>query len=244
MERQGAAALASRAYWAAREAEPAVRAQVYRARREAFVARLRALAAWYRVPLELDVAPDVRLGRHLTVELTPGVPSRVVLESQAHLGDYVQLLLRGGSVHLAALAAVRHHGVLSISGDLAMAPEATLGWYGAIHCAERVQIGARAGFADRVTLSDCSHFFTEPDVWWYHNTATAPLIIGANTWTASNSVVTKGVTIGDYSITAAGSVVVKDVPPGHFASGVPARNKKMTLPWEKALAAARAGSAA
>jgi acetyltransferase-like isoleucine patch superfamily enzyme len=236
------AALASRAFWTAREAEPAARAQVFRARREVFLARLRTRAAWYRVPLELDVAPDVEIGRNVTLELKPGVPARLVMERGVQLGDDVRLQLRGGSVHLEPLAQVRHHTMLNVYGEFHAGFRSITGFYNAIHCAERVVIEDLAGLAERVTVSDNSHYYTEPLAWFYENTRTAPVTIGANTWVCPNAVVTKGVTVGDHCIVAAASVVTRDAPAGSLVSGVPATNRPLGLPWEQSLALAQSGT--
>ncbi|HEY0561265.1 MAG TPA: acyltransferase [Frankiaceae bacterium] len=236
------AALASRAFWTAREAEPAVRAQRFRVRREVFIARLRTLAAWYRVPLELDIAPDIEIGRNLTLELKPGVPTRLVLERGVQIGDDVRLQLRGGSVHLEPLAQLRHNAMLNVYGEFHAGFRAITGFYAAVHCAERVVLEDLVGLAERVTVSDSSHYFTEPADWFYDNARTAPVTVGANTWICPNAVVTKGVTIGDHCIVAAASVVTADAPTGSLVSGVPATNRSLHLPWEQSLALAQGGT--
>jgi acetyltransferase-like isoleucine patch superfamily enzyme len=47
--------------------------------------------------------------------------------------------------------------------------------------------------------------------------------VGADAWTAENSLMMSGVTIGDGAIIAAGAVVTKDVPPYAIVGGNPAK---------------------
>jgi maltose O-acetyltransferase len=52
---------------------------------------------------------------------------------------------------------------------------------------------------------------------------TARVVIGSDVWLAHGVIIEPGVSIGDGSVVAAGSVVSRNVPPGHLASGNPAR---------------------
>ena len=49
------------------------------------------------------------------------------------------------------------------------------------------------------------------------------VIIGADCWIGTKTVITAGVTLGEGCVIGAGSVVTKDVPAGAIAAGVPAR---------------------
>ena len=49
------------------------------------------------------------------------------------------------------------------------------------------------------------------------------VIIGADVWLGTNTVVLAGVTIGDGVVVAAGAVVTRDVPAGAIVGGVPAK---------------------
>lgn len=51
-----------------------------------------------------------------------------------------------------------------------------------------------------------------------------PIIIGKNSWLASNVTVIGGCKIGEGCVIGAGSVVTKDIPENTFAAGVPCRS--------------------
>lgn len=57
--------------------------------------------------------------------------------------------------------------------------------------------------------------------------------IGEHVWLGARSVVLKGVSIGDQSIIATGSIVTKDVGPGVLVGGVPARQIKDGVTWDR-----------
>lgn len=53
------------------------------------------------------------------------------------------------------------------------------------------------------------------------------VVIGADCWIGTKSVITAGVTLGDGCVVGAGSVVTKDIPAGAIAAGVPAKIIRM-----------------
>jgi acetyltransferase-like isoleucine patch superfamily enzyme len=57
--------------------------------------------------------------------------------------------------------------------------------------------------------------------------------IGEHVWLGARSVVLKGVSIGDQSIVATGSIVTKDVGSGVLVGGVPARQIKDGVTWDR-----------
>lgn len=66
-------------------------------RRARFVARVKTLAWHVGATVELDLAPDVMVGRHLAVTIDPGSHSVVRLGAGSSLGDRVTVMLKGGS---------------------------------------------------------------------------------------------------------------------------------------------------
>ncbi|MFB6078505.1 MAG: DapH/DapD/GlmU-related protein [Halarchaeum sp.] len=50
----------------------------------------------------------------------------------------------------------------------------------------------------------------------------APVLVEANAWVGTESIVLKGVTIGEDAVVGAGSVVTDDVPPDTVVAGIPA----------------------
>jgi len=57
--------------------------------------------------------------------------------------------------------------------------------------------------------------------------------IGAHVWFGARSVVLKGVRIGDGSVIATGSIVSKDLGAGVVAAGIPAREIRQGVTWDR-----------
>ena len=216
----------------------------YRVRRAMFIARVRLLAAWHRSKIDLRVAPDVRIARGVRVEVEPRIRMEVRLGPRTRFDEGVYLLLKGGRLDCGPGTWLRRDVIVNVSGDLTFVDGNIMSWGTTIHCAESVRLEPLAGAAEDVTISDSSHYFTTPDTFFYMNTRTKPVVIGANTWLCPKATVTQGVSIGSHCIIASNSVAIVDVPDGHLASGVPARDiRPLPLPWrngELAEAAAHA----
>jgi acetyltransferase-like isoleucine patch superfamily enzyme len=220
-----------RAFWRLKAARP--ERWPARARRALLVARARAAAAWHRCELEIDVAPDVLVGRDVRIELARDTTNRIRIGAGSRLGDRVLLRMIGGSVELGRDVEIRRDTVLNLGGGLLEIGDGSiLSWSCRVHCAEHVRLEEIVGVAEDVTIADSTHFFTEPDRFFYDNTRTAPISIGTNTWLCPKVTVTSGAKIGSHCIVAAGSVVIDDVPEGHLASGVPISvTRPIKLPW-------------
>jgi acetyltransferase-like isoleucine patch superfamily enzyme len=220
-----------RGFWIVKDLDPLGRAGLLR--RAALLARVRVTAWWQRATVELHVADDVRVGRGVQVTVQPRSVNVLRVESGTRLDERVLIMLKGGEVRIGAGCHLRRDTVLNVAGKLEMAGGNVLSWASLVHCAESVRLDRLASAAEHVTISDSSHFFTEPDDFFYHNLRTAPVVIGANTWLCPKATVTSGVTIGSHCIVASNSVVDRDVPPGHLASGVqPTRVRPLGLPWQ------------
>jgi acetyltransferase-like isoleucine patch superfamily enzyme len=195
--------------------------------------RLRVSAAWNWASVEIDVAPDLRLGRGVRFTVDPRTHTVLRIGARSRLDDRVLVLLKGGRIDLGEDTWLRRDVILNVSGHLQLVRNNVLSWGVVVHCAESVRLEPMASAAEAVTVADSTHFFTEPDAFFYHNTRTAPIVVGANTWLCPKVTVTPDVTIGSHCIIASNSVVIADVPDGHLASGVPARVvKALPLPWK------------
>lgn len=221
------------AFWRLKKARP--ERWPSRLRRAALVGRLRAAAAWHRAELEVDIAPDVAVGRDVRVELAPRTTNRIVVGTGSRIGDRVLIRMTGGTIDVGPGCDIRRDTVLNIGGGLfEMGEGSILSWSCRVHCAEHVRLDAIVGVAEDVTIADSTHFFTEPDRFFYDNTRTAPILIGTNTWLCPKATITSGVKIGAHCIVAAGSVVIADIPDGTLASGVPATTlRPIDLPWTR-----------
>ena len=219
-----------RRVWRATDRAVALQA---RARLAVALLRLRLSAARNRATVELDVAPDLRLGRGVRFTVDPRTHTVLRIGPRSRLDDRVLVLLKGGRIELGPDTWFRRDVVLNVSGHLQLIGNNVLSWGVVVHCAESVRLEPMASAAELVTIADSTHFFTEPDAFFYHNTRTAPIVIGGNTWLCPKVTVTPDVTIGSHCIIASNSVVIADVPDGHLASGVPARVvKALPLPWK------------
>jgi acetyltransferase-like isoleucine patch superfamily enzyme len=219
-------------FWKLKEANPVRYLWAYR--RAALIARIRLLALWHRSTVEIDLAPDLRLGKQLRVTIDPNTKNVLKIGPRSYLGDRVVFLLRGGEILLGPETGLRHDVLLNVSGRLVLVERNVLSWGCVLHCAEAVTFEKQAGAADLATIADSTHYFTEPMAYFYNNVRTAPIVIGANTWICPRASVVMGVTVGDHCIIGSNSVVTRDVPSGHMASGVPADDvRPIRLPWKQ-----------
>jgi acetyltransferase-like isoleucine patch superfamily enzyme len=220
-------------FWKLKEANP-VR-YLYRYRRLVLLTRIRLTALWHRATVDLDLAPDLRIGSQVRVTIEPGSRNVLKIGPRSYIDNRVVIMLKGGTVLLGPETGLRHNVLLNISGRLEFVDTNVLSWGTVLHCAESVRFEPLAGAAEYCTIADSTHYFTEPMVYFYDNVRTAPIVIGANTWLCPRSAVTMGVTVGAHCIIATNSVVTNDVPDGHLASGVPATQvKPIRLPWTEA----------
>ena len=235
----------SKTFWTAKRYAAAATTRRNRLRAQLFAKRLRLRALWARVDLDLQIAGDAIIGRRLRLELEPGTRAALVLGPRSVIRDDVTILLRGGGeLRLGADGELRSHCLLNLRGPFVLGPGCIVSWYSVIHCGESVTFGSYVGLAERVTVADSTHYFTEPDVFFYQNTRHAPVSIGHNTWLAPGATVTAGARIGQHCIIGANTVVGNEVPDGHVVTGGKPVARKLRLPWEQALRNVQNGSGA
>jgi acetyltransferase-like isoleucine patch superfamily enzyme len=220
--------------WAKRHEPEALRA-IYGARRAAFVSRLKLLAAWYGSEIEIDIAPDVRLGKNIAVTVWPGTRNVVRIGPGTRIGDRVEFILKDGRILIGDAVEIRRGTTFMMwGGTLELEGGNILSWGNVIHCANSIRLARLASTNEWVTLVDSSHYFTEIDRFFYDNTKTDPIEIGYNTWICSKATIARGAKVGDHCIIAGNSIVTGEVPSGHLASGVPAAViRELSLPWKK-----------
>ena len=207
-------------------------APVRRARLAAFVASAKAAAAWQRAELELDVAPDVRVGRGVRVRCLPDTVNRLRLGPGTRVDDLVVFELKGGTVDVGAGVHLRQGTVLNVAGRLAVGDHSLLSWGTIVHCSNDVRLGRMSAIGEYSTIVDSAHHFTEPDAFVYHNLRVGTVVIGDNTWLGAKATITRNSRIGSHCIVAANSTVSGDVPDGHLVAGVPAKVvRPVNLPW-------------
>lgn len=176
-----------------------------------------------RLGVHLEVHPTARLGDRLVIQARGDEPSVVTIGARSYLEDDCTLRLKGGTITIGEDCFVRRFTAFNVEGELVIGDEVAVGWACAFHAAERVEMQRWSGISERVTITDSRHLMDDPDRWFYHQSTSAPTVVGRNSWIASNSVVAMGVTVGDGVIVAANSTVLHDLPDGVLAAGSPAR---------------------
>ncbi|MBV9412266.1 MAG: hypothetical protein JO148_11765 [Acidimicrobiia bacterium] len=203
----------------------------YALRRRVFMARLRIHAFWQRATIELDLSPDVKLGRDVRATIEPRTHNVIRVGPNCSIGDRMLFVLGGGQIELGDWVVFRRDTVLTVAGRLVVEGKNVLQPGIAIHCDESVIIRRLVGIGERTTIVDSSHYFTGPDDWMGDNLKTGPIEICYNAWLGAKVTVARNVTIGHHAVVAANALVVEDVPPGYLASGVPAAIVRRIVPW-------------
>lgn len=196
--------------------------RLWRGRRAWLLVRLRVTAILRHGAVEVDVAPDVLLGRRVRVEIDPGTANRLVLRPGCRIQDGVVIWLRGGTVDIGSRTGIRHGARLNSSGRLIIGDEVIVSYGAVLHCAQELTVAEMTIIGEYSTLTDSTHRRTrdEPIL---HHVRTAPTTIGRNVWVGASAVVAAGVEIGDRAVVASHSVVTSDVAPQWLVAGAPAR---------------------
>jgi acetyltransferase-like isoleucine patch superfamily enzyme len=109
-------------------------------------------------------------------------------------------------------------------GGLAIGDECFLGDECLLDLAEAVTLEPQVTLAERVlVLTHRNVGYADHPLQTHFPPMAAPVVFERGAFVGANVTVLAGVRIGAGSFVAAGSVVTKDVPPGTLAAGVPAR---------------------
>ena len=188
------------------------------------VARLRASAAARGTRCDVVIDPGATLspGIRLAIEGPGRITLRVGPGSVIEDGVLLQLG-PGARLDIGPDVTIRRGCILNVTGHLTFRGTNLLSWGSVVHCADAVTFEELAGTGELITVVDGSHFRRHREDHWYHNGATAPVVIGYNAWLASKSTVGKGVRVGTAATVGANSLVSQDVPDECLAIGVPAQ---------------------
>lgn len=98
------------------------------------------------------------------------------------------------------------------------------------HCAiwagksqSSVHVGARTTFGPNCFVTAADYGLAADRRIVDQDMSEKDVVIGADCWIGTKTVITAGVTLGEGCVIGAGSVVTKDVPAGAIAAGVPAK---------------------
>lgn len=204
---------------------------IFALRRAAFITRLKVHAFWQRATVDVDISPDVKLGRDVRATVEPRTRNVLRVGPNCSIADRTLFVLKGGQVEVGDWVDMRRDTVLTVAGRLVFEGRNLVQPGIAIHCDESVIVRQMVGLGERTTIVDSSHFFTGPDDAITDNVKTGPVEIGYNAWLGAKVTVARNVNIGHHAVIAANSLVVDDIPPGYLASGVPAAALRRVVPW-------------
>lgn len=198
-----------------------------------FRLRIKIAAAWSHALVDIEVAPDARIGRRVRVQFEPASRGTLRIGAGALIDDDVRILLLGGNVTIGEHTEIRRGCLLDVAGTLTLEGRNVVSWGTVIHCAESIRFAEYATCGEFVTLADSAHYFSERDESHRENVDSAPITVGHNTWVGAKATISKGVSVGANAVVGANSVVTRDVPDGHLAAGVPAKLvRRLELPGE------------
>jgi acetyltransferase-like isoleucine patch superfamily enzyme len=204
---------------------------LYAARRLRWLAQMRLAAERVHADLELDVAPDVALGRRLRVTFEPGSRNRLVVGPGSRICDDFLLRFSGGSAQFGPRVEIRRGVSLNVGGDLVLRGDNLVSWFTAFHCSSRIEVDRMTIIGEHATITDSSHYWTTPEEHVWHNLRSGEVYVGVNTWLAAKVTIARGAHVGACCLVGASSVVVGDVPDASFASGIPAVVRPLPVPW-------------
>lgn len=175
--------------------------------------------------LRLRIGDGVKIGRDCVIDLAAGKDATVELGDRVTFQNRVRLQVWGGAVRLAEDVQVRDGVELKSSGELVVGRRTILSRNATLHCAERVEIGAKVGLAERAMVIDSDHSFDGSDTFFMDQPIrTAPVVLEDNVFLATGAVVLRGTRIGACSVAAAGAVLNGgEFPARHVIAGVPAQ---------------------
>jgi acetyltransferase-like isoleucine patch superfamily enzyme len=194
-----------------------------RLRRLVFVTRLQVVAKLHRASVDIDIAPDVKIGRRIDIQVDPGTRNRIAIGPKCRIRDDVVFMLKGATIEFGRGVEIRRGTTLNISGTFSLAGGNVISYYNLIHCATSITMDVYASTNEYVSIIDSTHHHDGPNEFFYENVSAAPIAIGKNSWICNKSSVLMGVTVGHNSVVASHAVVNKDVPDGVVAAGVPAK---------------------
>jgi acetyltransferase-like isoleucine patch superfamily enzyme len=186
--------------------------------------KLFAITSGHGQRLSASVARSARISPGVNVVSVGTGVCRLTVGERSIIESGVTLRLTGGAeLWIGDDVTIRRGCVLNVAGRLAFHGSNLLSWHSVVHCAEAVDFEVLSGTGEMVTVVDGTHYRGSPTDHWYHNSRTAPVRIGANSWLATKATVAQGVTLGRGVTVAAGSVVTNDMPDDCLVAGAPAK---------------------
>jgi acetyltransferase-like isoleucine patch superfamily enzyme len=193
------------------------------ARTRVILGKLQLQAKARGATVDLDVAPDLRLGRRIAFQIRPGSHNRIRIGARSAIHDDVELRLKGGTIDWGEQTEIRRGTVINISGTFRLVGRNIISYANVIHCATLIEMDECASTNEYVSIIDSTHHHDGEHDFFYENTSAAPIRIGANVWVCNKASVLMGTTIGPNAVIASHSVVNRDVDEATVVGGLPAR---------------------
>jgi acetyltransferase-like isoleucine patch superfamily enzyme len=196
-------------------------------RRFWFILRLRLQALRTRTRLELDLAKNCRLGKGLKIVLQGG-HCKITMREKSHLGERVQIEMKGGELYMGPRTEIRAESVAHISGKLHLEEACGFSIRCVIHCGSNIDIGRYTIFGEYVSILDGEHVHIQTDDYWFYGDPQAknilsPVKIGIGAYIGGKTTIVRGAEIGDFARIGANSLVTGKIEPHTLAVGVPAK---------------------
>lgn len=171
--------------------------------------------------------PSIRIGRLLRSYLRPALwlhPFRML-----HYYGYTHVLEKpkiamGYDVRIAPNVSFANAERISLGDQVQLGARCAL-WAG--RATGRIEIGARTTFGPDCFVTAADYGLVAGQRITDQKMTDRDVIVGADCWIGTKSVLTAGVILGEGCVIGAGSVVTRNVPPGAIAAGVPAKVVKM-----------------
>ena len=174
--------------------------------------------------MTLRFGRDVRLGRHMNIEVWAQGDNLLEIGDQGAFQDGVRIVLRSGSMRFGPKCLVRDGVWIKSDGQLTTGEEVTLNRHASVHCAKKIDLEDLVGTGERVSIVDSDHTFDGADSHYMGKPLhVSPVRIGRNAMLAIGAVILRGSDIGRNSVVAANAVVRGgEYPPGSVIAGNPA----------------------
>jgi acetyltransferase-like isoleucine patch superfamily enzyme len=173
---------------------------------------------------ELRLGRDVRLGRELILQVSPGAASRLDAGDGTVFESWCRVQLEGGVIALGRDVHVRDLVLLKSKSSLEVGDGSVLSRGVAVHATAGVRIGAHCGIGERTSIIDSDHTMDGSDRAPLHTPLkTGPVEIDDHALISANVVILRGTHVGAGAVVAANAVCNGvQIPEGWLAGGAPA----------------------
>src|SRR5579872_1921305 len=121
---------------------------VWRSRRLWLTVRVKPLAYVSGARIELIFAPQIKLGRRVTIDVQPGTSNRLVIGEDTSIGEDAVLQFLGGHMAFGRRTIVRRGFRADTSGTLVIGDDVFIGYGTFLHCTVSTVVKDKAVLAE------------------------------------------------------------------------------------------------